>query len=676
MNMRVLRPRTLRLENLTSCSARSGAGWRRLAVGLAAGGALLGATACSPDARPREVDGPEPSEPLGEAAQPQTAGEAMQSTCTTDSVRGLTLQIIEQGNCSEPGAFVELPALPNVTLGANVFAFMEQPAVDAFVAAAGSTGMTITINSMLRAVSQQYLLYNWYQQGRCGIGLAATPGGSNHESGLAFDTNQYDSWRNVLEAQGFDWFGPNDVFHFDYRGPGAVDYRGTDVKAFQILWNRNHPDDLIDEDGSWGPQTSSRMSMAPADGFPLGADCGGPGPGVGVQIEPALSIADVTDIFSDGASAAVADVFENESHELSIRIASVGDQVASGVVMTVEIDDPWLAASSYLIETDYQHPGEFTENDANQAPDNPSHAAALPRRFDLAMYGISPGETKRITFALDVGASSVQQTKQPGVRAWVKHIDDHYEQGEFGGEIGGDGTQGFHGGRLELSAPIDVYSRTRWEFETDRREGWTSPDLADVSLAEGALVASDSVVRSPALDTGGLAIATLRLRAKREAGTGDAWVHVLTDAAGNLDDGTAVGLDLPSDGQFHEVTVDTSHAAGVPAAVAIEAFDGGGGSIAIDWVRIDVEGSPEPTGSGAGGGSGEDDDGEAEAETAEDDDGSGGAMGSGDAAEDSGDGCSCRAAGAPSSVPPHITMLLAAAASVGALRRLRRSRRL
>jgi len=646
----------------------------RLAHLLTLGGVALGAAACGSDEIPLQVDGPEPHEPLGETAQPQTAGEAVGATCSTAAVQGLSLQIIGQANCIQPGAFVELPALSNVSYLDGVNPFVEQPALDAFVAAANSTGMTITINSMLRSVAQQYLLYAWYQQGRCGIPLAARPGGSNHESGLAFDTNQYSAWRTTLESNGFRWFGNSDVFHFDYVGAGAVDYRSTGVMAFQVLWNRNHPDDLIDEDGSWGPQSESRMSMSPADGFPLGAECDDPVPGGGTQIEPAVSITGVSDIFSDGASAAVADVFESDAHQLSIRLASVGDEPAMGVVLTVEIDDPWLSASTYLIESDFQQPGEFVENDANTAPENPPHDAALPRRFDLTMYGISPGETKRITLDLGVGASSVQQSTQPGVRIWMKRIDGHYDQADFGGDIGGDGSQLFNGGRLEIATPIDVYSRTRWEFQTNRREGWSSPDLADVSIAEGALVGSDTVVRSPALETGGEAIRAVRLRARREGGGGDAWIHLLADAQGNLDDGTAIALDLPSDGQLHEIAVDTTGAAGVPKAIAIEGFDGGGGTVAIDWVRIDVGGAPDPTGTGAGGGDGDgdadaDDDGDG---SNDDDDSSdaGGANGD-DAADGSADGCSCRAAGTPSGSDAGLAMVLGAAAIAVSRRRAR-----
>jgi hypothetical protein len=178
-------------------------------------------------------------------------------------------------NCIIPNAMAEVPERPNASFGAAVFPYMQPPAKDALVAALdGDPGMNMTVNSMFRTVAQQYLLYNWSQQSKCGIGLAATPGNSNHESGLAIDINQYAAWQGPLEAQGFDWFGSSDAVHFDYAGPGIVDLKGYDVLAFQMLWNQNHPGDPIDEDGDWGPATEARMEQSPAEGFPSGPNCG------------------------------------------------------------------------------------------------------------------------------------------------------------------------------------------------------------------------------------------------------------------------------------------------------------------------------------------------------------------------------------------------------------------
>jgi hypothetical protein len=129
------------------------------------------------------------------------------------------------------------------------------------------------VNSMLRTVAQQYLLYRWYQTGSCGISLAAKPGNSNHETGLALDVDNYSTWKSKLQNSGFSWLGGSDPVHFDYVGAGAKDHRGLDVLAFQRLWNRNNPADKIAEDGAWGPNTEARMKKAPAAGFAKGPSC-------------------------------------------------------------------------------------------------------------------------------------------------------------------------------------------------------------------------------------------------------------------------------------------------------------------------------------------------------------------------------------------------------------------
>lgn len=203
-----------------------------------------------------------------------TVADAAASTCGTASVKGLSFQIIEEGNCIEPGAFSPLTLPANATAGSGVFLFIQKPARDKLQSIVkANPGKGLTINSMLRTAAQQYLLFNWYQTGRCGISLAAKPGNSNHESGLAIDVQEYSSWRTIFEGNGFRWLGASDPWHYDWVGAGAKDHRGLDVLAFQRLWNRNNPNDKIAEDGSWGPATESRMRKSPAGGFAVGAVC-------------------------------------------------------------------------------------------------------------------------------------------------------------------------------------------------------------------------------------------------------------------------------------------------------------------------------------------------------------------------------------------------------------------
>ncbi len=203
-----------------------------------------------------------------------TVADAAATSCGTVSVKGLSQQIIEESNCIAPGAFASLTLESNGSAGTNVFLNIQKPARDKLQAVMKSNpNRSLSINSMLRTAAQQYLLYNWYQTGRCGISLAAKPGLSNHETGMAIDIQEYSAWRSTLEANGFRWLGSSDPWHFDYVGAGAVDHRGLDVLAFQKLWNRNNSSDKIAEDGSWGPGTESRMRKSPANGFPVGAMC-------------------------------------------------------------------------------------------------------------------------------------------------------------------------------------------------------------------------------------------------------------------------------------------------------------------------------------------------------------------------------------------------------------------
>lgn len=67
----------------------------------------------------------------------------------------------------------------------------------------------------------------------------------------------------------YDWNPlPGDPPHFDYQGDGTIDLRSQSILAFQQLWNQNHPDQRITEDGGFGPQTEDALNRSPARGFP------------------------------------------------------------------------------------------------------------------------------------------------------------------------------------------------------------------------------------------------------------------------------------------------------------------------------------------------------------------------------------------------------------------------
>jgi len=244
-----------------------------LALGFASLTAMV--AGCAPTG-PDESE-PDATESVDDSDAAVTAGSvaaAVSNSCSTTSVKGLSLQIIAEANCIKPGAYAKIPNRSNLSVGAAVFAYLEQPARDRLVATLDANpSRTMQMNSGLRTVAQQYLLYRWAAQGRCGISIAAKPGRSNHETGLALDISSASTWKTSLGNHGFHYAGSADPVHFDYVGTGAVDHRGLDVLAFQRLWNDNHPNDVIAEDGDYGPQTEGRLKQAPAEGFAQGASC-------------------------------------------------------------------------------------------------------------------------------------------------------------------------------------------------------------------------------------------------------------------------------------------------------------------------------------------------------------------------------------------------------------------
>ena len=199
-------------------------------------------------------------------------------------VAGLSKQLTEQVNCLRAGSFKSLAGQPGIRLGdaAVVVPFAQGAVVDQLVKIAKATGKTISVNSALRTLAQQVLLYDWQDAGGtggCGITVAGVPGASNHNGGLAVDIADSYSWIDSFAENNLRWLGSGDPPHFDYMGSDGVDIRSWSVKAFQTLWNLNNPNDLVTVDGSWGPATESRIRKSPANGFPKGATCGSSLPG-------------------------------------------------------------------------------------------------------------------------------------------------------------------------------------------------------------------------------------------------------------------------------------------------------------------------------------------------------------------------------------------------------------
>ncbi|MFB2836614.1 peptidoglycan-binding protein [Floridanema evergladense] len=180
----------------------------------------------------------------------------------TSVVNGLSQQLIYQINLIVPDALVSFDDL-DVELGSAAYPFVPPAAKQALQEAIERRGKRLVVNSAYRTLAQQMLLYN----GRFNNpNPVAAPGTSNHQSGLALDIEDRQGWLPFLEGSGWHPLA-GDPPHLDYRGQGAKDLRRETILAFQQLWNKNHPNEKIGEDGRWGPKTESCLNRSPAMGF-------------------------------------------------------------------------------------------------------------------------------------------------------------------------------------------------------------------------------------------------------------------------------------------------------------------------------------------------------------------------------------------------------------------------
>lgn len=197
-------------------------------------------------------------------------GNYTTTSCSTSVVIGLSKQIADEVGCLSPGGLVKFASSANLRFTSNaVLPYLHATAKTDLEKVAETR--VVQVNSAFRTVAQQYLLYRWFELGRCGIPAAARPGSSNHEGGRALDLQNYSALISPMAARGWAHNVPGDDVHFEHLS--SPDQRGRDVRAFQRLWNRNNPNDKIAEDGAYGPNTEARLRAAPATGFPIGATC-------------------------------------------------------------------------------------------------------------------------------------------------------------------------------------------------------------------------------------------------------------------------------------------------------------------------------------------------------------------------------------------------------------------
>jgi LAS superfamily LD-carboxypeptidase LdcB len=206
-----------------------------------------------------------------------TVGQfASQSGCSTAALRTLNSQIVEvllqAVNTEDEKNLVPCDDIPLLRLTGNSTIPLLQPAArDSLARVIAHKNHEMDLIHAYRTIAQQFILREWKNRGKCGIRAARTPGTSDHERGLAIDIDNHEFWKNTLINNGWHWAGDNDPGHFNFLGDDVnPDVLTESVKAFQVLWNRNNPDDRIKEDGIFGDQqTGPRLLLSPLEGFAI-----------------------------------------------------------------------------------------------------------------------------------------------------------------------------------------------------------------------------------------------------------------------------------------------------------------------------------------------------------------------------------------------------------------------
>lgn len=201
-------------------------------------------------------------------AEARTVRDAIDAQgCGTEVVSGLSRQLVRQLNCLRSGLFTDLNSLSRVSLSTAAAAvpYLQTSAASALQRAVNQRGVTMTINSALRTLPQQLMLYTWMLRKQCRITAAAQPGKSNHNGGLAVDIQDANSWKTAMTNNGWTKLGDWDPMHYDYNG--GTDVRQLSVLAFQKLWNLNNPNNKLTEDGAYGSKTENAILSSPVSGF-------------------------------------------------------------------------------------------------------------------------------------------------------------------------------------------------------------------------------------------------------------------------------------------------------------------------------------------------------------------------------------------------------------------------
>ena len=193
-------------------------------------------------------------------------GDYLPSHCNTSGILGLSKQIADILLADQADKVINISA--NVVIsGSSTIPFVQTEAGKALIAAIAEKGEKPGLVHGIRVLPQQAAVSYWYLHGRmCGVKLAATPGTSPHERGIAIDIENHEAWIDVLKKHNWIWRGSADPPHFNYHGGHDPDFGIEGIRSFQKLWNLHNADKIL-EDGVFGDNTEKKLELSPIEGF-------------------------------------------------------------------------------------------------------------------------------------------------------------------------------------------------------------------------------------------------------------------------------------------------------------------------------------------------------------------------------------------------------------------------
>ena len=249
----------------------------------------------------------------------------------------------------------------------------------------------------------------------------------------------------------------------------------------------------------WSEKRLVKVSVVDSS-TPIG--CGAPG-SLTLKLRPLPIPGQAADFRPEGSSAEVFDLYEGQEVDFEVTVTNDSSFSTPGQVkVSYAISSPWLAA------------------------------ATGPAMGDLDAGVLGPNESRVLKLRVLAAAYSIGVPSPPVVHASV--------------------------GDKAAMVRVDVWSRTRFEFEGDTTEGWTLEGASlQVTMQGGSLslAATSPGVRlvGPATDFDTDGFDAVLVRVKSLDGDRQARFYFETDQG--PDEAHSVEFTIPGDGSFHDLTI-------------------------------------------------------------------------------------------------------------------------